>query len=241
MFDTIGEQLTAHELQGKEPSIIAAFRSLHAAERAIDAGGLTPDNATKQKLARRDAAVQEVVALVQTIGANDERQNARDLHAHDRAEHERVTTTNGHAAVDLERIRVAKSGAELSVMLHEARAYSADAARRAWAFIEPRLHELAAREQSRHIIGTSTTAFSTLCRLQLEMRDLSRGAPNRSALVDAGQRRARELRQQALEVGQIFGLDRQIEMALRKAAVPESDATATGGLVAGGWFDKFKR
>jgi hypothetical protein len=235
-IDRTERVLDALAQQGAPTAVLDAVRALREDEGRIDAGGYLPMRAMELKRECRARTVAAIVEQLRALEADAAKASAIDLELHDRAEHERVTKADGHGAIDLDRVRIATSPAELAVLMRDALAHSPDGARRAWHFIEPRLREMAAREQRTHVIGTGATAFNLLCRLQVEMRQLSQRSPDRTAVAEAGQQRARQIRRHVLEVARVVGLDAEVERAARLVAVPERPEP---GVVSGGWFDRF--
>jgi hypothetical protein len=238
IIDTTDRVLNALAEQGAPEAVIDATRALRADVDQFERTGYLPDVLRTKTHARRAEYVTTVAQQLRDLEANEEKLAVLNLDLHDQREHARVTAATGHGAIDLDRVKVATSPAELSVLMREAMAHSEDGARRAWGFIEPRLREMAAREQRQRVIGTGNTAFGLLCRWQLEMRTLSQRSPDRAHLSEAGIRRRREIRQQVLAIARVVGLDQQVDVAARQAALAEKPTTT---MEIGRWFDQFNK
>jgi hypothetical protein len=239
-LDTRDQVLGTLVAQGAPAAVIGTVRSLLAAEDEIDSARYLPQRAAELKRERRVAAVGEIVTELTRL----EKEIATSAEAADVAqrvaEHERVVSTNGHA-VDPHRFTLATTPAEIVLLLRDAEAADPDTLRRSWAYAEPKLRAMAATEQRTHRQPGATSAFNALVMWQTRMRSISAAAPDRSLLADVVASRRRAVRQQALAVARVVGLDAAVEIALKRSAASRSSVgeEPAGNITFGKFFDQF--
>jgi hypothetical protein len=234
--------LSTHERAGAPKVAVDLVRGLLADEEQIETAGYAPQRAAELKQARRDEATAAIVDALAALEADEAQAHVERVMAADREAQERAARADGHV-VDVGRITVALTAAEIVLLLREAEAADAESLRRTWAFAEPKLRSMAADEMRKNRVPHAGSAFHALTTWQAQMKTLSQRAPSLADVSNEGARRVSTIRQYVLDVARVVGLDKQVEAAATKAAVRRASEgqppVAESGIQVGRFFDQF--
>lgn len=236
--------LASHERQHPELSaIVGDIRSMLAEIDDVERQEYQPAKASQLVTEIRQTTAASIATEARAMLDEAARVDDVALADRDAAERERITSANGHD-VDPRRFTAAATASEISSLLRDAEAVDADTLKRSWAFAQPVLKQLAARESREHKMPHAASAFNIWTTWQARLASTMHRAPDRAVMSDAGTRRRHELRERILAVCRLASLDSAVAKLLLAADIetrtpPTGGAPAKGALVSGGWFDRF--
>ena len=241
----IDSLLNVHEQDAVKRPVVGQVRAMVDAIAGIE--GMQYQTARQTELVTNvtnnatKASADDVLAREAEAAREDA--DARELRDDD--ERERLENMNGHA-VDPRMFTAATTAGEISALLRDAEAVDPDTLRRAWGYAQPALRALAAKEARTYRQPSASSAFNAWTIWQSKMAGLTRQAPSREMMSDRAARRQREIRDKALEVWRVVGLDHMVARHLSAADIEQRTPTNGGALVkstltVGGWFDQLSK
>ena len=236
-------QLVVHEQDDDKRPVVGQVRAYCDTVAGIKGMRYQPDRQKELITNAADNATKASADDVLARQAEAARKDADRIEARDDDERSRLENANGHS-VDPRLFTQATTAGEISSLLRDAEAIDHDTLTRAWGFAQPVLKGLAAKEAREHRLPGSTSAFSAWTLWQTRMASATQRIPTREAMSDRAARRQREIRDKALEVWRVVGLDDMVARHLRAADLaeripPNGGEPAKGSLVVGRWFDLF--
>jgi hypothetical protein len=238
LLDTRRDVLFERGRQGLPEQVLNVLIELLDVEEEIQTAEFTPAKSRRELQSRRAAAATDIAALLPSLYADADRQEASDLLEIDREPARVAKTTTELIALD-QRLRQSDDVGEISEIIEDlARAGDPFALRSAWAVAQKRLRALALAEQGAYRLNGR--AFQALNVFEMRIgKQLKTTLPSaRKAEVTENARRQKEtIRRRVLEACGVVGLAADVQRALLQLQAPEPHRSS---IVVGPAFEKPK-